>query len=433
MSYLYRQRMNMVLSLALIFVVIGALAVYVLKGTATYFVERQAVEVAHMVVTLAKSARSVYADEVVKKLKADGVGAKVDYPDHKGYVPIPAQFLKLLGQASSKNTSDLFHYKPVSKWNLEPTQGLDDAFLKWSWPQLEAQDNASPTGPIKWNPVWRIEEDGGKKVLRYLAADPASTQLCVDCHNAAEVSPTVIALRKANEIPLGKQFKQNQLMGALSVTVPLDRIEEMAAAQIKDASVSIASILLTCMVFITWAFLRGARSHRKVASLAWEVTHDTLTQALNRKGFEGEIEELLENAKEENKTHVLAVMDLNGFKAINDTHGHQAGDELLKLVAATIKDVVGEQGTLARLGGDEFAVLLPNCPIYRANGIAIAIRDALQMVSVDWKGKSLRIGISIGLAKMDAKSPNTQSVVEAADAACYLAKKDGGNQIAMSE
>ena len=111
-----------------------ALGDAVAKDAVNKTIERHALGIAEIVASQATTARSVYASEIVEKLKADGFGPSVDSAGMPGHVPIPAQFLKLVGRAASANSHKLYEYKPISKWNLEPTQGLTDDFLRWAWP-----------------------------------------------------------------------------------------------------------------------------------------------------------------------------------------------------------------------------------------------------------------------------------------------------------
>jgi diguanylate cyclase (GGDEF)-like protein/PAS domain S-box-containing protein len=215
-------------------------------------VEHQALAIAEVVASQAQIARSVYTQEIVGKLTRDGFGPSVDSHEQPGHVPIPAQFLKLVGRASSTGADRLYDYKPVSKWNLEPTQGLTDDFLRWAWPQLERQDRVRPGGPIDWKPVSRFEEQGGRRVLRYLSADPASQVSCVACHNAYEKTPAVRAMRTADGAQGDRQFALHQLMGALSVTIPLDKSEAIAGNEITQATVFFFAILLSSFLALIW-------------------------------------------------------------------------------------------------------------------------------------------------------------------------------------
>ncbi len=423
MSYVVQQRKKMVLILVLSFFVVGALAIFVVRDTTQFFIEKQAEEVANIVATFAKTARSVYTDVAISKLKKDGYGAHVDSENHEGYIPIPAQFLKSLGQATEQNTANLFHYRPVSRWNIEPTQGLSSEFLRWAWPQLEAQDQAMPKGPIDWQPIFRIEQVDGVNVLRYLTADAATSASCVSCHNHYETTEKVKKLREQAGVALGKSWQQYQLLGALEITIPLSRIEHVAEEQLNRAMLWIAVIFFGCLALILGVYFLNNRLHQNLENLSWEANHDPMTELLNRRAFEREAEVLWEEAVNSDKEHTLLFLDLDKFKAINDTYGHHAGDAVLKAVAEKLSCERREYDLVARLGGDEFAVLLPYCSIDVGMLVAKRVLRKIESICIDWKGGKLTIGASIGLAKMDQDSLSVQKVIEQADMASYIAKK----------
>jgi signal transduction histidine kinase len=209
-------------------------------GTGTYailvssqrrIIEHEAVRIAEVVALQALAVRTAYTTEVADKLRRDGFGAHIDSANRRGHVPLPAQFLKLVGLEASRSGDRLYSYRPLSKWNLEPSQGLGDDFQRWAWQMLETQDRDAPDGPIAWAPAWRIERMDGVKTLRYMYADPASAASCIGCHNDLERDAQVIARRAAAQVPLGKQWRQHQLLGAIEVHVPIGRVEALAALQ----------------------------------------------------------------------------------------------------------------------------------------------------------------------------------------------------------
>ncbi|HWJ01576.1 MAG TPA: DUF3365 domain-containing protein, partial [Burkholderiales bacterium] len=159
-----------------------ALTGYLISRGQQSLIEFQAVQLAEIVTRQSASSRSVYAEHVVGKLTRDGVAvASEHYKDERGNVPLPAQFLKLVGERISVDSRGLYRYRPVSKWNLAPDQGLSDDFQSWAWARLEEQDLPAPKEPIAWTPVWRIETVDGVSTLRYMRADPAVSQACVNC------------------------------------------------------------------------------------------------------------------------------------------------------------------------------------------------------------------------------------------------------------
>lgn len=238
--------------LVAVFILACAVGYAVVRDAVNKTVENQALAIAEVVASQATTARSVYAREVAEKLRKDGFGPDVNFANMPGHVPIPAQFLKLVGLSASSNSDKLFAYRPVSKWNLDSAQGLSDDFLRWAWPQLESQDQGTPQKPIVWRAVSRIETQEGQRVLRFLQADPASQMSCVACHNAYEKSATVLAMRSDQGVPQGKQWSQHQLMGALSVTVPLDKAELLAGNRINQATVFFAAILIATFLAMFW-------------------------------------------------------------------------------------------------------------------------------------------------------------------------------------
>ena len=429
MSYVIQQRKKIVIILVLSFFVVGTLAIFVVRDTTQFFIEKQAEEVAKIVATFAKTARSVYSDVAIAKLKSDGYGSHVDSEIHEGYIPIPAQFLKELGRATEQNTANLFHYRPVSRWNIEPSQGLSNDFLKWAWPQLEAQDQANPTGPINWQPISRIEQENGGNVLRYLTADSATSAGCVACHNHYETTENVKKFREQAGTPLGKSWKQHQLLGALEITIPLSRIEQVAEEQLNRAVLWISAIFIGCLALIGGVYFFNARLHRNLENLSWEANHDSMTELLNRRGFEREAEVLWEEATSGHKEHTLLFLDLDKFKAINDTYGHHAGDAILKAVAAQLSSERREYDLVARLGGDEFAMLLPYCSFDVGELVGKRVLQKIESIRVDWQDSVLTVGASIGLARMDENSQSVQKVIEQADTASYLAKKSSDNKV----
>jgi len=301
-----------------VFLCAGMIAFFVIRNVVRETVELQAVAFAEIAAVQATTARSVYASEIVAKLRQDGTGPDVDYMHMKGYVPIPAQFLKLLGQASTANTANLFHYKPVSKWNLDADQGLGDDFLRWAWPQIEQQDKPDPTGPIAWKPVWRFEQQEGRRVLRYLSPDAASQTSCVACHNAYESRPEIIARRNAEHIPPGKQWKQHQLLGAISITIPLDRVEAMAAVRVRDTSLLIFGILSASLALAIWFSRRLAKR---------EISLQEVERELRRSEKEAEDAKILLHAKQDVErafnelSAYLQAIDQHAIVSVTDPQG----------------------------------------------------------------------------------------------------------------
>ena len=562
-----------------VFALACLLGYLVVRDAVNRTIEQQSVAIAEIVARQATTARSVYAREIAEKLRKDGFGPSVDSATLPGHVPIPAQFLKLVGRASSESSDKLYEYKPVSKWHLEPTQGLTDDFLRWAWPQLEKQDQPSPAVPIVWEPVSRFEMQDGRKVLRYLSADPASQVSCVLCHNAYEKMPEIIARRTADGTSSGKQWTQHQLLGALSITIPLDKAEFRAGSQITKTTIFVFGILIASFFSMLWFNWRLARQecslqetesqlerseletqaakalvqakqgveqalaelstymqaidqhalvsvtdpggrivkvndkfvaisgyshdellgqdHRllnsgthegdffkqmwatirrgeiwrgivcnrtKSGSLYWVdstivpmkdasgvvlryisiridvterkqveqemlrmATHDGLTGLANRTLLRDRIRQALKSGRRTQDLAAVLFIDLDQFKTINDTLGHDVGDLLLIEAARRLQSCVRVEDTVARQGGDEFIVFLPR--IHEAADAAILAGKLLTSLALPFQMgvRTLHVGSSIGIAVFPGDGDDVDTLLKNSDTAMYHVKKTGRN------
>ena len=170
------------------------------------------------------------------------------------------------------------------------------------------------------------------------------------------------------------------------------------------------------------------RIHDATAMLRHQAQHDDLTGLINRREFEMRLTHCLKSAKENNIQHVLCYLDLDQFKLVNDTCGHNAGDELLKQVSALFSNKMRDRDTLARIGGDEFGLILENCSLADGNQIVNKILKLVRDYRFVHEDKIFNVGVSIGVVVVNAGFENTSDIIHAADAACYSAKNAGRNQ-----
>jgi diguanylate cyclase len=158
---------------------------------------------------------------------------------------------------------------------------------------------------------------------------------------------------------------------------------------------------------------------------------DPLTGLGNRKYFDRSINLAVQNALASGEPLSLLMFDIDHFKSFNDTYGHLTGDQVLRLVATSLKQTIKGQDITARYGGDEFAVLLPNTALRQALTVADHIRRAV--MSKELKKKSTgevlgRVTISIGVSMLKP-GDDTDSLIERADACLYAAKRAGRNRV----
>lgn len=163
--------------------------------------------------------------------------------------------------------------------------------------------------------------------------------------------------------------------------------------------------------------------------LSFEATHDPLTGLTNRRLFLIELEASVESARSSIARHAVAYLDLDRFKEINDRCGHAAGDTVLRDVAKAIAAVVRERDVFARIGGDEFALLMRDCTLEGARTVAETIRSVVGAYRFTCDGGTLGLGISIGIAPLDALCDDAEAVLAVADTACYAAKAAGRNLV----
>jgi diguanylate cyclase (GGDEF)-like protein/PAS domain S-box-containing protein len=167
--------------------------------------------------------------------------------------------------------------------------------------------------------------------------------------------------------------------------------------------------------------------------LAHAASHDPLTGLANRSSFVRALMPVLEEAKAECSENALLFVDLDRFKAVNDTAGHLAGDALLKRVAGKIKAKVRSHDVVARFGGDEFAILLRSCSTAAARSIAEGLVVAIRDLGFTWQGNPYQVGASIGVAPITAGTSELDEIVAQADEACYASKAAGRGCVSVFE
>lgn len=180
---------------------------------------------------------------------------------------------------------------------------------------------------------------------------------------------------------------------------------------------------LACILLV----LAGITIVVEQRNLQERAAFDPLTKLPNRSEFERRAAEALASADRREEGACLLLFDLNGFKQINDTHGHHAGDEILKVVGSRLRKAVRDGDVVARWGGDEFVIVMPGIgddemAVRRANQLAEQVSGRTR---VDGVGDALRVKVSVGVALWPLHGEELRDLVEAADQAMYEAKREG--------
>jgi diguanylate cyclase (GGDEF)-like protein/PAS domain S-box-containing protein len=180
--------------------------------------------------------------------------------------------------------------------------------------------------------------------------------------------------------------------------------------------------------------LRDVTSAREaLVEMAHRATHDALTGLVNREEFDRQLKQRLLAMPTpcDVPADCLLYIDLDHFKIVNDSCGHEFGDLLLQKMAGLLRESVRATDLVARLGGDEFAILLNACPLAVAQKLAQNICNRLEVLRFESQGKRFQIGASIGLAALGGTLNDPQVLIRAADECCYAAKSAGRNRVVV--
>jgi diguanylate cyclase len=181
-----------------------------------------------------------------------------------------------------------------------------------------------------------------------------------------------------------------------------------------------------------------ARLHEQVLNLivaerenAFLANHDSLTGLPNRAGFNDHLTRLLERNGRAEPWFAMLYLDLDGFKGVNDTLGHAAGDMVLRAVSERLTQQVGQEAFAARLSGDEFAVLLPASTISTAEALAARIIEAVSQPIEFGAAWPIRVGVSVGIVSVPEHGHDPTILLSRADAALYSAKASGKGLVCL--
>lgn len=250
----------------------------------------------------------------------------------------------------------------------------------------------------------------GQPVFRYMA--PLRVQPdCLSCHNI-------------------QGYRVGDIRGGISVTISAsDAIAQINKTQWLLAGVAAVMWLLIAATIISVGKALITQLTKAESRLLEWATRDALTSLWNRREGHRLISQAIAHSNRQHRPLSLLVMDIDFFKHVNDTYGHSAGDEVLKLVAATIRDALREYDTPCRTGGEEFLVGLPDTDLNQALRIAERLRELIDRTPITLSGSPpCHVTISIGAAVL-RPDDSLDTLLARADAAMYLAKQTGRNRV----
>jgi diguanylate cyclase (GGDEF)-like protein len=242
----------------------------------------------------------------------------------------------------------------------------------------------------------------GFTFLRLKAVEPAFEHIPVVVVTGSEASTRKVqALSAGASDYIVKPFDDSELLARISVHMKLRRAQQQLMAANEEL--------------------------RRIALL------DPLTQLANRRGLDESMSREFERARRYGRPLAFALLDLDHFKVVNDTHGHAAGDAVLTHVASVLVSTLRSHDTVARFGGEEFAMILPETGHERAASALERMRRVIESSAVVHGGVSIAVAASIGIATVAHPGVRTpDDLIRLADAALYEAKQAGRNRVVCS-
>jgi diguanylate cyclase (GGDEF)-like protein len=223
----------------------------------------------------------------------------------------------------------------------------------------------------------------------------------------------------------GRSFHLSPLLSTQGQVIGLVRAESAS----REAMDQEDGRLLESLVVLAGLAMENAKLYRETQDLA--VT-DGLTKLLLRRVLLEKLELELVRTAEKGGQVALLIVDIDHFKAVNDTYGHPVGDSVLREVAARIKRCVRDVDVCGRYGGEEFVVMLPQTPQAGAQLVAERIREAVKGRSFEMRGEERNVTLSVGVSVFPDHAGDSRALIEAADNALYRAKQGGRDRVEMA-
>ncbi|MCC2095962.1 MAG: diguanylate cyclase, partial [Hyphomicrobiales bacterium] len=222
-------------------------------------------------------------------------------------------------------------------------------------------------------------------------------------------------------------YKRGDLIGLREVRVPIGNEYAQTIGKLLYAFATLA-IALACVLGIIFPMIKRSRLERATMndlaqSLEMQASTDALTGLFNRRHFEQTLARYFDEFRATDDSLGLLIFDLDHFKQINDAHGHDAGDLVLKEVSLRLKAITREHDVVARIGGEEFAVITPHVGQAQLLAVAERYRGMISALKVDIGSVILRPTISVGVATNTDRIADAQDLFKAADEKLYEAKR----------
>ena len=260
--------------------------------------------------------------------------------------------------------------------------------------------------------VWKLDRTTPSPLFRYMAPLYVD-ESCLGCHKS-------------------QGYKVGDVRGGISVNIPLGELDlKMKTNKVIITVLLIITIviLLLILYFMVWKLVsRLQESQKQLKQLS--VT-DELTGLRNRRYIMERLEDEFQRARRTGKPMGLIMLDLDFFKQINDMHGHQFGDLVLKAVASRMRSSIREYDLLGRIGGEEFFIVSPEAEVEETLGIAERIRELVRGEAISDGKREVNITISAGVTMLKEHDRDIDVLFSRADSALYSAKQQGRDRVVV--
>ena len=213
-------------------------------------------------------------------------------------------------------------------------------------------------------------------------------------------------------------FVDGEIMGCISITSDQPNMYNVPKLQ--------------CFSVFGYQLAASLKHIQRFSTVKKEAIYDTLTSLFNRRHFEEMLSAETQKAFESESNLSLIMVDIDHFKKVNDTFGHDGGDKVLREIASLLKSSVRKHDTVARYGGEEFGLLLPGAPLEPTSMVAERIRRLVENTAFDIGPSKIHVTISLGISNFPVhRMKSKEELVKMADLALYEAKRGGRNRVCI--
>lgn len=319
----------------------------------------------------------------------------------------PALMTREISEIAEKEGAFKFH---ITSLKLVNPNNLPDEFEKQS---LQSFENGVTEAFIK-------ENIGGVPYYRYMAPLHVD-ETCLKCHD-------------------DKGYKVGDIRGGISVKFSISEAEQ----ELKRSKTITIALFIATMVLLTWLIIRLVfKLYKRLSEVEQKLKEllntDALTGLSNRRSVVGGLYEEVERARRYKRDLCCIMIDIDYFKKLNDTYGHQAGDEVLRVMGEIMKSISRSSDLTGRYGGEEFIVLLPETDMDGAIAAAEKMRSEVENTEIAiTDDKTVRITASFGVSRLCTEDDmplekKAAELVGRADKALYKAKAEGRNRVCRDE